>query len=83
MGLRVRDMTVLKPEAAIIKKSAQGSVAFLLANTARREHRNAELHLQTFPRKDKSTLLGATTAPPWPQQGGKRWVTLPRGQGAA
>ena len=39
---RVRDRTMLTPEAAGIKKSARGSVALPLADLACREHRQPE-----------------------------------------
>jgi hypothetical protein len=43
----VRDRAVLTPGAAGIKKSARVSVALLLAELARREHRHPEMRPQT------------------------------------
>jgi hypothetical protein len=40
-----------------------------MATLARRGHRRPEIRPQTSPRKDKSTALRATTAPPWPAKG--------------
>ena len=66
----VRDRTVLTPEAAGIKESARGAVALLLADLARREHRQPEMRPQTSPRKDKSTALRATHSPATARKGG-------------
>ena len=69
-GCGSRDRAVLTPEAAGIKKSARGAVALLLADLARREHRQPEMRPQTSPRKDKSTALRATHSPATATEGG-------------
>ena len=54
------ERVVPTPEAAAIKESAWGVVPPLLADLARRGHRQTEMRPKTAPRKDKSTALSAT-----------------------
>ena len=59
----VRDRTVLTPDEATIKKSAQSAVAFLLAELARRGHRQPTMRPNPSTKQGKATALRATHRP--------------------
>ena len=61
---------MLTPEPVGIKKSARGVLVLILADIARREHRQPEMCPQTSPRKDKSTAHRATHSPTTARKGG-------------
>jgi len=68
----VRDRAVLAPEAAGGKKSARGVVPLLLADLARREHRQPEMRPQTSTKQGKSTAHRATHSPTTGRKGGTK-----------